>query len=183
MNHISPPRGGGTVTWPMNNKKSIGITGAEGAEEKFRLGSEFRLLLCGVRPPWGWGESSFGDSPPGGGGELSSLGGGGGVGTPPPPCANTGQVLVPGPKVQKHGVPVFGQARVSTRHVLRNTSCRHRGTGHAQVKEATREPHPRVKVIVWGRRHAPEVHDALVHARCDPKLEQAQTHCLCTAGM
>ena len=43
---------------------------------------------------------------------------------PPPPCANTGQVLVPGPKVRKHGVPVFGQARVSARHVLRNTSCR-----------------------------------------------------------
>ena len=100
--------------------------------------------------------------------------------TLPPPCANTGQVLVPGPKVRKHGVPVFGQARVSVRHLLRNTSCRHRGTGHAQVKEAAREPHPRVKVIVWGRRHAPEVHDALVHARCDPKLEQAQTHCLCT---
>ena len=42
----------------------------------------------------------------------------------PPPC----QVLVPGPKVQKHGVPVFGQARVSARHVLRNTSCRHSPT-------------------------------------------------------
>ena len=48
--------------------------------------------------------------------------------TLPPPCANTGQVLVPGPKVRKHGVPVFGQARVSARHVLRNTSCRHSAT-------------------------------------------------------
>ena len=48
--------------------------------------------------------------------------------TPPPPCANTGQVLVPGPKVRKHGVPGFGQARVSARYVLRNTSCRHSPT-------------------------------------------------------
>ena len=47
---------------------------------------------------------------------------------PLPPCANTGQDLVPGPKVRKHGVPVFGQARVSARHVLRNTSCRHSPT-------------------------------------------------------
>ena len=47
---------------------------------------------------------------------------------PPPPCANTGEVLVPGPKVRKHGVPVFGQAHVSARHVLRNTSCRHSPT-------------------------------------------------------
>ena len=59
------------------------------------------------------------------------LGQGAMVSYPPPPCANTGQVLVPGPKVRKHGVPVFGQARVSARHVLRNTSCRHSPTNRS----------------------------------------------------
>ena len=36
---------------------------------------------------------------------------------PPPPCANTGQVLVQGAKVRKHGVAVFGKARVTAWHV------------------------------------------------------------------
>ena len=35
----------------------------------------------------------------------------------PPPCPNTGQVLVQGAKVRKHGVAVFGQARVAARHI------------------------------------------------------------------
>ena len=44
---------------------------------------------------------------------------------PPPPCANTGKVLVQGAKVRRHGVAVCGQARVTARHVPRNTHCRH----------------------------------------------------------
>ena len=46
----------------------------------------------------------------------------------PPPWANTGQVLVQGVKVWKHGVAVFGQACVCVRHVPRNTCCRPKPT-------------------------------------------------------
>ena len=35
---------------------------------------------------------------------------------PPPPCPNTGHVLVQGAIVRKHGITVFGQARVTARH-------------------------------------------------------------------
>ena len=48
--------------------------------------------------------------------------------TPPAPGPNTGQVLFQGAKVRKHGVAVFGQARVTARHVPRNTCCRHKAT-------------------------------------------------------
>jgi hypothetical protein len=41
------------------------------------------------------------------------------------PCPNTGQVLVQGAKVRKHRVSMFGQARVTARHVPRTTCCRH----------------------------------------------------------
>ena len=47
---------------------------------------------------------------------------------PPPPWPNLGQFLVQGAKVRKHGVTVFGQARVTARHVPRNTCCRHKST-------------------------------------------------------
>ena len=39
---------------------------------------------------------------------------------PPPGCPNTGQILVQGAKVRKHGVAVFGQARGIAQHVPRN---------------------------------------------------------------
>ena len=43
----------------------------------------------------------------------------------PPSCLNMGQVLIQGAKVRKHGVAVLGQARVTVRHVPRNTCCSH----------------------------------------------------------
>ena len=42
----------------------------------------------------------------------------------PPPLFS----LVQGAKVRKHGFAVFGQARVTARHVPRNTCCRHKPT-------------------------------------------------------
>ena len=47
---------------------------------------------------------------------------------PCPPRPNMGQVLVQGAKMRKHGVAVFGQARVTARHVPRNTCCRYKPT-------------------------------------------------------
>ena len=70
---ITPPGGEG-VTWPMNNKKSVGNQAPKAPKFLFTL-VILELLLCGVRPPppRGWGEPSFGDSSPRGGGEPSSL--------------------------------------------------------------------------------------------------------------
>ena len=45
-----------------------------------------------------------------------------------PSCPDMHQVLVQGAKMRKHGVPVFGQARVTARHVPRNTCCAHNPT-------------------------------------------------------
>ena len=47
---------------------------------------------------------------------------------PHPLCPNMGQVRVQGGKLRKHRVVVFGQARVTTRHLPRNTCCRQRPT-------------------------------------------------------
>ena len=42
----------------------------------------------------------------------------------PSPVLMRAQVLVQGTKVRKHGVTVFGQARVTAQHVPRSTRCR-----------------------------------------------------------
>ena len=45
-------------------------------------------------------------------------------GSSAPPCHNMGHVLVQGANLREHAVAVFGQARVTARHVPRNTCCR-----------------------------------------------------------
>ena len=50
------------------------------------------------------------------------------VPSPPPPCPDTRQVLVQAAKGRKHGVAVFGKARVTAWHVPGNTCCRHKPT-------------------------------------------------------
>ena len=44
------------------------------------------------------------------------------------PAPLAGEGLVQGAKMRKHGVAVFGQARVAAQHVPRSTCCRHKPT-------------------------------------------------------
>ena len=47
---------------------------------------------------------------------------------PRSPLSYTGRVLVQGAKMWKHGFAVFGQARVTPKHVPQNTCCRNKPT-------------------------------------------------------
>ena len=59
---------------------------------------------------------------------------------PVPPCLNTGQLWFRGQEKQKHGFAVFGQARVTARHVPRNTCGRRKPTLPLHVHQASTHP-------------------------------------------
>ena len=66
---------------------------------------------------------------------------------PLPPCPSTGQVLVQGAKVRKHGGAMFGHARAAAQHVPRNTCCRHKTTNPSKQDNAKQQAgtHPRTQ--------------------------------------
>ena len=100
---------------------------------------------------------------------------------PPPPCPTTGQVLVQGAKVRKHGVPVFGQARVTARHVPWETSCRHNQNLPTQTTTKGVQQsgiHPRTQEHMELQLHQH------IGTRADPScsLPKATNHILCWTG-
>ena len=61
------------------------------------------------------------------------------------PRPNTGSGSDSEAKVRKHGVAVFGQARVPARHVPRNTSCRHKPLHDHKKGVQYASTHPRTQ--------------------------------------